>query len=261
MPLTLYAGAIGLDRRLRLVAGSVVCGILLWHVLSTWLIVSIILPPPLVVAAAFAENMASGIIPGAFWITFLRVLGGFALGSAVGVVAGLAMGSIPLVRRLLEPYVNFFRFITPVAWASPAVIWFGFGSLPIVFLIFYTTVSIVLLNVLAGVLRIHRDRMRMAQVFGAGGWSLFLHIVIPSSVSYALTGMRIALGNSFASGISAEILIGNSGLGYLIYNARLSFAADLMFGCIALLGVTGYFTDRLFRLMQQRVFSRYAVGR
>lgn len=251
----------GASRRLALAVGSVFVGGLLWHIVSTWLIVSIVFPPPAAALMAFGRHTVSGEIPAALWSTMSRVLIGFVLGSSVGISLGLLMGYIPLVRRFLEPYVNFFRFITPVAWAAPAVIWFGFGSQPIVFLIFYTTVFIVLLNVLAGVLRVQRDRIRMARVFGANGWRLFWHIVVPSSVSYGLTGMRIAMGNSFASGIGAEILIGSNGLGYLVYNARLSFSADLMFASIFVLGIVGFFADRLFALAQQSAFGRYAVGR
>ena len=247
--------------RLVLSALSICVGLAAWQTLSTWVFKSIIFPSTTSTLAALIDLFASGEIGKHLGITSYRVLAGFFVGSAAGAVLGLLMGSFPMVRKFLDPYTNFFRFVTPIAWITPAVIWFGVGEGSKLFLITYATLFIVLLNTVAGVMHIHRDKLRMACAFGARPWQMFLYVTLPASVSFILDGMRVALGNSFMTVIGAEILSANSGLGYLIYSSRVYFRADVMFAVILLLGVMGFAADRLFTLMQHRILWRYQAGK
>lgn len=247
--------------RLALSALSVGVALVVWQVLSTQVIVSIVFPPVTATWAALRGGILSGELSGHLGVSLWRVLVGFAGGSLLGSVLGLLMGSFGLVRKFFDPYINFFRFITPIAWISPAVIWFGVGEGSKLFLIVYATMFIILVNTMAGVTHIHRDRIRMARAFGARPWQVFLHITLPASVGFILSGMRIGMGNSFMTVVGAEMLAGNNGLGYLIYSSRVFFNADVMFASIVVLGVLGFTADRLFALAQQRVFWRYQPGR
>jgi NitT/TauT family transport system permease protein len=101
----------------------------------------------------------------------------------------------------------------------------------------------------------------MASAFGATAWQMFCYVTLPATVGFILTGMRVALGNSFMTVIGAEILSANTGLGYLIYSSRVYFRADIMFAVIILLGGMGFVADRLFALMQQNILWRYQAGR
>lgn len=121
----------------------------------------------------------------------------------------------------------------------------------------YATIFIVLVNTMAGVAHVHRDRIRMAQAFGARPWQVFRYVTLPTSVPFIVTGMRIGMGNSFMTVIGAEMLAGNNGLGYLIYSSRIFFRSDVMFGTIVILGVLGLAADRLFDLAQHRILRRY----
>ena len=95
-----------------------------------------------------------------------RILAGFLIGSAVGIVLGLAMGAFASVRRFLDPIVNFLRFIPPIAWLSPFLIWFGIGETTKVLLIVYTVTFMVMLNTIAGIIAIPKNRIRAAQCLG-----------------------------------------------------------------------------------------------
>ena len=108
-----------------------------------------------------------------------RNLVGFALGSVLGVSLALAMGALPIVHRLLDPIVNFIRFIPPIAWISPFLIWFGIGELSKIALITYTVTFMVLLNTLAGIYAIPRNRLRAARCLGASRWQIFCWVTIP----------------------------------------------------------------------------------
>jgi len=247
--------------RLLLSLLSIGGGLVTWQFFSTVVFSSILFPSAAATLGALVEQLTSGELGRHIGITSYRVMVGFLLGSALGAMLGLLMGSFALVRKFLDPYTNFFRFITPIAWITPAVIWFGVGEGSKLFLIIYSTLFIVLINTMAGVAQIHRDRLRMASAFGANAWQLFRHVTLPASVSFILTGMRVALGNSFMTVIGAEILSANTGLGYLIYSARVYFRADIMFAVIILLGGMGYLADRLFARMQHGIFWRYQEGR
>ena len=236
-------------------------GLLIWQFFSTVVFSSILFPSATATLSALVGQLTSGELGPHIGITSYRVLAGFLLGSALGAMFGLLMGSFALVRKFLDPYTNFFRFITPIAWITPAVIWFGVGESSKLFLIVYSTLFIVLINTMAGVSHIHRDRMRMASAFGATAWQMFCYVTLPATVGFILTGMRVALGNSFMTVIGAEILSANTGLGYLIYSSRVYFRADIMFAVIILLGGMGFVADRLFALMQQNVLWRYQAGR
>lgn len=246
-------------RRLVLSLASVAAGLVLWQVLAG-VFASIVFPPVTATLAALVDQFANQDILRHIGITTWRVLAGFLIGSAAGAALGLLMGSFAVVRHFLDPYANFFRFITPIAWITPAVIWFGVGEGSKLFLIIYATLFIVLINTMAGVAHIHRDRLRMAAAFGAARWQVFFYVVLPATVGFILTGMRVALGNSFMTVIGAEILSANSGLGYLIYSSRVFFRADIMFAAILLLGLMGFAADQLFAQAQNRLFARYRAG-
>src|SRR5258708_24459401 len=104
------------------------------------------------------------------------------------------MLSVGAVRRFLAPIVNFLRFIPPIAWLSPFLIWFGIGETTKVLLITYTVTFMVMLNTLAGIIAIPRNRIRVAQCFGASRWQIFAYVMTPAAVAYILTRMPIAMG-------------------------------------------------------------------
>ena len=251
----------GAPARLGLSLLSLLVAVALWQLSSALFKSSIIFPSATATLAALAAQFSSGEIGKHVAITAYRVLAGFFLGSALGAVLGLLVGSFAPVRKFLDPYTNFFRFITPIAWVTPAVIWFGVGESSKLFLVVYSTLFIVLLNTAFGVTHIHRDRPRMARAFGAAPWQVFCFVTLPASVGFILTGMRIALGNSFMTVVSAEVLSANSGLGYLIYSSRVYFRADVMFAAILLLGGMGFAADRLFAWIQNRLLWRYQADR
>jgi NitT/TauT family transport system permease protein len=147
--------------------------------------------------------------------------------------------------------------LTPIAWVSPAIIWFGIGETSKIFIIVYGTVFAVAVSTVAGVLSVHRDKIRAAQMFGATPWQIFRWVIAPSTVPYALTGMRIAMGISFMTVVAAEMLGAESGLGYLILSSRLWMATDKIFIGILVLGLLGFSVDRMFEILIKRFARHY----
>ena len=229
-----------------------------WHVAATYLVPSVLFAPPLSVLAKVGELARSGVLFEHVGVSLRRILIGFALGSALGIPIGLLMGNLDFVKRFLEPYTEFFRFIPAIAFLTVAVIWFGIGETSKVFLIVYTTIFIVILNTMAGVLSIPKNKLRAAQCLGASPFQIFLYVSIPATLPFILTGMRIAMGNSFATIVSAEMLGANAGLGTMMWTARLYMLVDEMFVGLFALGILGFATDRLFRFLIFRFAGRYS---
>ena len=140
-----------------------------------------------------------------------RILAGWGMGVVLGIPLGMLMGHFHFVRHLLDPYIEFFRFIPPIAFVTLAVIWLGPGEGSKISLILYTTVFIVTLNTIAGVHAVSELRLRAAASLGAGPMKTLLTVVVPSTVPYMVTGARIAMGNSFLTIVSAEIVAAQRG--------------------------------------------------
>ncbi|HEX9555334.1 MAG TPA: ABC transporter permease [Reyranella sp.] len=220
---------------------------LIWHFASTWLLNSVLFPPPWRVIVKAVELTEEGVLGDQVMVSMMRIFTGFLGGTLIGIPVGLAIGSFTVVRRLLEPYTEFFRFIPATALITVAVIWFGIGEGSKVFLIIYTTVFIIIINTAAGVAAVAPNKIRAARSLGASRAQVFFFVALPATVPYILTGMRLAMANSFVTIIAAELVAANSGLGKMIWDSRMYMLVDQIFVALLVLGLLGFTTDRLFR--------------
>ncbi len=244
-------------RRLAIYATSVAVVLLAWHLISALFFSPVLFPGPAAVAQRAAALVQEGQLQRDVVASLGRVLAGFALGSAVGILVGFVIGGSATFRTFLDPYVHFLRFITPIAWISPVMIWFGIGETSKVVLITYTTTFAVMLSTVAGVTTVPRNRLRAAQACGASPRQIFLFVVAPTALAQILVGMRLAMGYSFMTVVPAEMLAAESGLGYLIIHSRLWLATDTIFVGILTLGAIGLTMDTLFRWVMFGLLGRY----
>jgi NitT/TauT family transport system permease protein len=230
----------------------------LWQVASLYLVSSVLFPPPTVVGKKALVLAKNGVLFEHLWASLQRILAGFVAGSLLGIPIGLAMGSFRPVRKLLEPYTEFLRFIPSVAMITVAVIWFGIGEASKVFLIIYTTIFIVILNTAAGVSAIAPNKIRAAESLGASRAQIFFHVALPATVPFILTGMRLAMANSFTTIVAAELIAANDGLGKMLWDGRLFMLVDEIFVSLVTLGILGFATDRMFRWSIYTFAGRYS---
>jgi NitT/TauT family transport system permease protein len=230
---------------------------LVWHLASTVLVRSVLFPPPLPVLERAVALIEDRILQEQVLASMRRILQGFLIGSAIGIPVGLAIGSFRPVRLLLEPWTEFFRFIPAVAMITVAVIWFGIGEESKVFLIAYTTVFVVVISTAAGVGAVGRDKIRAAQCLGASRLQVFALVALPATVPYILTGMRLAMANAFVTIVAAELVASNDGLGKMLWDARLFMQVEDIFVALISLGLLGFATDRVFRLLIRAFAGRF----
>jgi NitT/TauT family transport system permease protein len=219
----------------------------IWHIAATWILSSVLFPPPWKVFVKAIELAEDGTLWQQASASLGRIATGFTGGSLLGVPLGLAIGSFPIVRRLLEPYTEFLRFIPATALITVAVIWFGIGEGSKIFLIIYTTIFIVIINTAAGVTAVAQNKIRAARSLGASRAQVFFFVAFPATVPYILTGMRLAMANSFVTIVAAELVAANNGLGRMIWDSRMYMLVDQIFVALLVLGLLGFTADRLFR--------------
>jgi ABC-type nitrate/sulfonate/bicarbonate transport system permease component len=219
----------------------------------------LLLPSPLATLETAIDLSNSGVLWTSIAISMLRILAGWLSGAIVGIPLGLLMGRIALVRDFATPYVQGLRYIPPLAFIGLFIVWFGPGEGSKIMLVFYTSIFIVILNLIAGAKAVPEGLIRAARSLGASEFQVLVNIVVPATVPYMITGMRIGLGNAFISIAAAEMLSAQSGMGFLIWSARSLMLTDQVFVGFLVLGLLGLISDRLFRFFAQRFLPRYRI--
>ena len=237
---------------------SVAILLVVWSLLS--MANPIFIPGPIATFQGGMEVASNGQLFPYAAITLLRVMAGWLVGSALGISVGWLIGESDLFRRIVDPYVNSFRFIPPIIWVTVFLIWFGYNEMTRVLLVAYATFMICVIHGTVGIVSIPVEKLRAGLNLGVKGWELFRRVKIPASLPHVFTGMRVAMTSSFMTIIAVEMLTASDGIGYLAWTSRLYFRLDYVFVSIAILGSMGWLADYAFRRLARRFFSRYGVG-
>lgn len=244
-------------RRGGLFIVSIALGLIVWQVVASHFGPALVASPAQTWQGA-VDLSADGTLWQSIWASSRRIFIGWALGVVVGAPLGLLMGRITIVRELLDPYIEFFRFIPPIAFVTLAIIWLGIGESSKIVLIFYTSVFVVVINTISGAVSTDETKLRAAASLGASKFQILRTIVLPSTIPHIVTGARLAMGNSFLTIVSAEIVAAQQGLGALIWTSRNYGHIDWVFVGIIVLGMLGFLFDRILRICV-RPLRRYGV--
>lgn len=177
-----------------------------------------------------------------------RVGAGYVTAVCLGIPLGILLGWYPLLAAAANPLIQALRPISPLAWMPLAVIWFGVGDLSPIFLIFLGAFFPVLISTMNGVRDVPAIYLQAGKNFGLSPLRLMVFVVFPSVLPQILTGCRIALGIAWLVLVAAEMIAVDSGLGYLIIDARnAGMRYDLVVAGMFLIGVIGLILDVLVR--------------
>ena len=218
-------------------------------------------PTPGEVANAFGQEIASGRLFEDIIASLYRVAWGFVAGVVSAVPLGLVVGRSASTRHALMPWINFFRSLSPIAWIPFAIIWFGIGDPPAIFLIFLATffqVTLATLGASAGVPRVY---YRVAADLGLSGRQVLLEVTLPAILPQLLVALRVAIGVAWMVVVAAEMIAVRSGLGFLIIDARNALRMDLVVVGMITIGAIGIGLDALFARLARAPMLRWGSER
>ena len=219
-------------------------------VVAVWAIIAesglfprVFFPGPLEVVRSFRTLVYNGILPAYLEDSVGRLAVGATAGMALGIPLGVAVGLSTRAHAALWPLLLFFQAIGDIAWLPILLIWFGFGLGTMTFVIVYTVLFPVVLNTVLGVRSIPYDLTRAAQSLGASRARILLEVVLPGALPNIVTGLRNGLGYGWRALIATEIIVGTSGIGFLMFDARRAGSVvEIMLGMIVL-GLLWYVVD------------------
>jgi sulfonate transport system permease protein len=205
------------------------------------------LPSPGQVGATVWQLASDGELARHVLASVGRVLAGFALGASLAIALGTLVGLSRTVEAIVDPTLQLLRNIPSLAWVPFLLLWMGIDEAPKIALIAIGAAFPVYLNLVAGIRQTDRALLEVGQVFGMTRLELVGRIVWPSAFPYLLTGLRIAIGQSWLFLVAAELIASTRGLGFLLIDAENTARPNVMVVGILVLALLGKLSDSALR--------------
>jgi len=220
-----------------------------------------LLPGPWAVVKAIGELLAHGLLVKYVVASLFRVTWGFVLAAVLAIPLGLLIGWNRRADMAFNPLVQMLRPISPLAWIPIAILWFGVGDLSAVFLIFLGCFFPLLLTAINAVRSISAVYVNAGRNFGLAPAALVTRVLLPAVMPQLIVGMRITLGVGWLVVVAAEMIAVNSGLGFLIVDARnAGNRYDLVVAGMVVIGLIGLLLDIGMRSLQQVPSLRWSYS-
>ena len=225
-----------------------------WIVSPTW-------PSFSDVMTTFFQLCADGTYLQVLGQSLLRLVEGYALATIVAIAAGIAMGTWQRAYLLFEPLIEILRPIPSPAYLPMAILFLGIDDTMKVFMVAFSSFFPILLNTIAGVRSVDDVLIDTGRTFGLHRPAIIARIVLPAAGAYILTGMRISLAIALIVTVIAEMVAGNSGIGFYILSAQRSFLIPEMYAGVIALALTGFALNRGFVAVERLLMRWQAPGR
>lgn len=212
------------------------------------------------VVRATATGVTDGVLYRATIASLGRLAIAFILGAVLGIIVGLAMATSRVVMYVAEPVVAFFQAVAGVAWIPLAIVWFGFGTGPVLFVVGNAVFFIVVYNTVLGVRQIPIVLISAARTLGASRFRLLREVIVPGALVSVLTGLRGGLAFGWRALIAVEIIAASTGLGYITVSASANYQSALIIVAIIEVGLLWLAMDRfLLRTIERRTIERWGL--
>ena len=222
-----------------------------WHYSVIWTATKVF-PSPLSVEKGLVELAHKHVLWADIIDSLRRVATGFGLAAIIGIPFGLALGWYPALNQIFNPVLQILRPISPIAWIPVAIVFFGVGDRPAVFLIFLSAFFPILVACVSGVSNVPAIFRRAGRNFGLSPAQILTRVVFPAALPQILIGLRIALGVAWLVVVAAEMIAVDSGLGYLVIDSRNSGKRyDLVVAAMLVIGLIGLALDFGFRSLEK----------
>ena len=233
----------------------------LWQLAAvTGWIDSRLYPPPTRILASAGELVADGTLWAETRVSAMRILWGFAIGSATGIVTGLLMGTMNWLRAAFEPLLDSLYTVPKLAVLPIFITMFGIGDAPKIAVIAVTVFFFVWIATMAATLSVAAGYREAAYTFQATRLQMFRHVIMPAATPEIFVGLRIAAGVSVLLLVAAESVVGNDGLGYIIFNSRAVFLNEQMFVGIITVSLLGVLFSAIIKWAGRALTSWSSAG-
>lgn len=182
-----------------------------------------------------------------------RLFAAVAVAFVIAVPVGLFAGTNPYFNAIIDPFIEFYRALPPLAYYTLLVLWFGIGDMSKISLLTLNAFAPIFIQTVFSVNQIPQDRINGAKSLGSKGTDLFLHVIFPSCLPEILTGLRTAVGVAYATMVAAEMVAAVSGIGWLVLDASKYVRYDIVYFGIIIMGVIAIFIDALIRAVIRKI--------
>ncbi|MEB6380595.1 taurine ABC transporter permease TauC [Leclercia adecarboxylata] len=232
--------------------------VLWWTVAAAQWISPLFLPPPgQVLVKLFTIAGVEGFMDATLWqhlaASLGRILVALLAAVIVGIPVGIAMGLSPTVRGILDPLIELYRPVPPLAYLPLMVIWFGIGETSKILLIYLAIFAPVAMSAVAGVKSAQQVRIRAARSLGASRVQVLWFVILPGALPDILTGLRIGLGVGWSTLVAAELIAATRGLGFMVQSAGEFLATDVVLAGIAVIAAIAFGLELGLRALQRRL--------
>jgi NitT/TauT family transport system permease protein len=217
-------------------------------------------PAPTNVVAAIKELSESGVLWTNIGISLARFVVAYLLAVSLAIPLGLFFGRFARCHRAIDPLLQVLRPISPIAWFPLAVLWFGIGNAPAVFIIFLAAFYPVLLTTISAVRAVPAVYLKVSANFGAGSRMTFLRVIVPAAFPGIMVGLHIAVGTAWIHLVAGEMLGAQSGLGFMIVDARNFLRTDQVMAGMLLVGILGLAIYKGMKLVERSIGRRWGVA-
>lgn len=227
-----------------------------WFLLTAWgEMKAVFIPSPASVFIAFKTVLLTG-YKGSTLIQHLgismgRLLAAYLLVVLTAVPLGLLSGYSRKVRSILEPIIDFYRPLPPLAYYTILVLWFGIGESSKLTLLYLAGFAPVYISCCAGVMRIRKDYLYGAETLGASKRQIFFYVIFPAALPDIFTGLRTALGVEYTTLVAAEMVAATAGIGWMVLDASNYLRSDIVFMGVIIMGITGILLDQIILLIER----------
>ena len=212
-----------------------------------------VFPAPSAIAVALYQGVVDGNYLQALAVTLTEVIVGFVIGSICGILLGIAMVQVPLLDRLVYPYVVGLQTVPKVAIAPLMIVWFGFGISSKIFIVAMTCLFPSLINTIAGLRAVDSDRIALIKAMCGTRGQLLRYVQLPNALPYIMAGLNTGIVLAVIGAIVGEFVGAKTGIGVLILQANFGLDLASMFAVLVLIAVTGVVLSTILRVIETRL--------
>jgi NitT/TauT family transport system permease protein len=237
-------------REITLPSITFLCILLIWELItrfSGWS--NQVFPSPLAVLTSMQELINNGALLKHSVASLFRVSIGFFLAVILGIPIGIILGRLEIAKLLFNPLVQFLRPISPLAWIPLAMLWFGIGDVPAIFLIFLSSFFPMVVATSVAVESIKPTFFQVAANFNFNRYEIITKIVMPAITPEVITALRLTITIAWLVVVAAEMIAVQSGLGYMILDSRNALRMDYVMVGMIVIGIIGLLLDYIMRIL------------